>query len=188
MKIDGGKEALDLETAFPDAVAAARAQRRVAFHDYPPELGYQRNVMSTTFASYWRFLSAGLVNCLQTGGVVPSQRFLISKMIAPVPQGYRGQIIELGAGTGALTRRLAARCPEARILACEINPVLAQDLESSLASTGLRQRVEVISDSAERLLSRLNTYRVMALKKMKNHVSNEREWLAAQRKCAADDA
>jgi hypothetical protein len=29
---------------------------------------------------------------------------------------------------------------------------------------------------------------VMALKKMKNQVSYEREWLAAQRKCAADDA
>jgi len=28
----------------------------------------------------------------------------------------------------------------------------------------------------------------MAAEMMKNHVSYEREWLAAQRKCAADDA
>ena len=47
-------------------------------------------------------------------------------MIAPVPETYAGQIIELGAGNGALTLRLAARCPKARILACEINPRLAR--------------------------------------------------------------
>jgi hypothetical protein len=30
--------------------------------------------------------------------------------------------------------------------------------------------------------------RIRLHKDSKNHVSNEREWLAAQRKCAADDA
>lgn len=109
--------------------------------------------VSNTLSSYWRFLVAGLRHQAQTGAVVPSQRFLISQMIAPVPPDYRGQIIELGAGTGALTRRLAARCPFARILACEINPALAQDLEYSLAAAGLKRHVEVVSDSAEYLLS-----------------------------------
>ena len=155
MKMDGGKDAIELETAFPDSAAMVCDHAPGSFETRRPEFGYQRNVMSTTLASYWRFLSAGLLNCLQTGGVVPSQRFLISKMIAPVPSNYRGQIIELGAGTGALTRRLAAKCPRARILACEINPVLAQDLESSLALSDLSRRVEVVSDAAERLLARL---------------------------------
>ena len=86
-----------------------------------------KTMMSNTAATYLRFFWAGLVKHGQTGGIVPSQRFLIAKMIAPVPETYRGQIIELGAGTGALTMRLAARCPEARILACEINPALARD-------------------------------------------------------------
>ena len=36
-----------------------------------------------------RFL-AGLAKMLQTGGIVPSQRFLVSKMIAPVPPSTRG--------------------------------------------------------------------------------------------------
>ena len=83
--------------------------------------------MSNTAATYLHFFWAGLVKHGQTGGIVPSQRFLIAKMIAPVPETYRGQVIELGAGNGALTLRLAARCPEARILACEINPALARD-------------------------------------------------------------
>ena len=91
----------------------------------------------------------------QTGGIVPSQRFLIAKMIAPVPETYRGQVIELGAGTGALTLQLAARCPEARILACEINPTLARDIRGNLAAAGLSSRVELFTGSAEHLLSEL---------------------------------
>ena len=73
-------------------------------------------------------------------------------MIAPVPKAYRGLIIELGAGNGALTLRLAARCPGARILACEINPTLARDNRDNLTRAGIDGRVEVIADSAERVL------------------------------------
>jgi len=40
----------------------------------------------------------------------------------PGPNGLREEIVELGAGTGVLTFRLAARCPRARILCCEIQP------------------------------------------------------------------
>jgi len=115
----------------------------------------EREPLGKTMGSYWRFLLAGLINCVQTGAVVPSQRFLVSRMIAPVPVDYQGQIIELGSGTGALTLRLAARCPRARILACEINPVLAHDFESRLAGTELGSTIEVLAESAERILSRM---------------------------------
>lgn len=110
-------------------------------------------MISKTLASYWRFLLAGLFNQGQTGAFVPSQRFLIDKMIAPVPRDYRGQVLELGPGTGVLTRRLAARCPGARVLACEINPMLARDLEYNLALARLGHRVQVVCDSAEHLLT-----------------------------------
>jgi len=115
----------------------------------------EREPLGKLIASYWRFMLAGVINCVQTGAVVPSQRFLVSRMIAPVPLDYQGQIVELGCGTGALTLRLAARCPQARILACEINPVLAQDFESRLAGSEFSSRVEVVAESAERILSRL---------------------------------
>src|SRR2546425_1603526 len=111
--------------------------------------------MSKALAGYMHFLWAGLVKQGQTGALVPSQRFLIAKMIAPVPETYRGQIVELGAGNGALTLRLAARCPGARILACEINPTLARDNRSNLALAGLHGRVAVVPDSAEHLLSEM---------------------------------
>jgi phospholipid N-methyltransferase len=108
--------------------------------------------MSNPLTTYLNFFWAGLLKHGQTGGIMPSQRFLIARMIAPVPKAYRGQIIELGAGTGALTLRLAARCPKARILACEINPTLARDNRNHLTAAGLNGRVEVRADSAEHLL------------------------------------
>jgi phospholipid N-methyltransferase len=120
----------------------------------PPDSVSGRIGLSKTLAIYWRFLLAGLLHRTQTGSVVPSQRFLIGQMLAPVPPSYSGQIIELGAGTGAVTRRLAARCPHASIIACEINPGLARDLEYNLAASALSGRVEVVCDSAEHLLAR----------------------------------
>jgi phosphatidylethanolamine/phosphatidyl-N-methylethanolamine N-methyltransferase len=113
--------------------------------------------MSNTAAAYLHFFWAGLVKHGQTGGIVPSQRFLIAKMIAPVPETYSGQVLELGAGNGALTLRLAARCPEARILACEINPSLARDHRSDLAEAGLTSRVELVTGSAANLLFEVGT-------------------------------
>lgn len=98
------------------------------------------------------FVWAALFRQCQTGGIVPSQRFLINKMIAPVPTGYRGVVMELGAGIGALTLRLAARCPEARILAWEINPNLAQLARRNFDEAGVGNRVELIDGSAEDLI------------------------------------
>jgi phosphatidylethanolamine/phosphatidyl-N-methylethanolamine N-methyltransferase len=138
---------------YPKVMAVPR--RHSLFLEDDPVVDFNEQVpLSKTLASYWRFLVAGVANALQTGALVPSQRFLISRMITPVPADYEGQILELGAGTGALTVRLAARCPKARVLACEINPVLARDLEDRMQANGLNERVQVISDSAEYLLSR----------------------------------
>jgi phospholipid N-methyltransferase len=109
--------------------------------------------MSNAFAGYFHFIFAGLVKLKQTGAILPSQRFLISKMIAPVPEDYCGEIIELGPGNGALTVRLASRCPGARIVACEINPALAQSARENLRTAGINGRVRVVSDTAEHLLS-----------------------------------
>jgi len=106
--------------------------------------------------NYLHFMFAALVKFRQTGAIVPSQRFLIGKMIAPVPESYSGRIIELGAGNGALTTRLAARCPEARILACEINPALARVNRHNLDMAGINGRVQVIPDSAEHLLAEMD--------------------------------
>jgi phospholipid N-methyltransferase len=111
--------------------------------------------MSRVLAGYLHFFWAGVAKQNQTGALFPSQRFLIEKMLAPIPAGYCGQIVELGAGTGALTLRLAKKFPQARILACEINPTLAADSRFSLMQAGLTGRARIVSDSAEQLLAKM---------------------------------
>jgi len=111
--------------------------------------------MQNAVAGYLHFMCAALAKFRQTGAIVPSQRFLIGKMISPVPEGYAGQVIELGAGNGALTIQLARRCPAARILACEINPVLARKTRDNLDRAGINGQVQVVSDSAEHVLSEM---------------------------------
>ena len=102
--------------------------------------------------SVLRFAWAGIIKHPQTGGVIPSQRFLIDKMIEPVPRDYTGLVMELGAGTGALTTRLAARCPRARIVSCELNPDLARDAKDNLARAGFGRNTEICAVSAQELL------------------------------------
>jgi phospholipid N-methyltransferase len=112
--------------------------------------------MTKTISTYWNFLWAGLLkNHVQTGSVCPSQRFLIAKMISPIPVNYDGRILELGPGTGALTMRLAKRCPRARILACEINPLFARNCRQDFAAKGLSDRIKVVCKSAEHLLGQM---------------------------------
>jgi len=111
--------------------------------------------MQNTLASYCRFFLAAIANQGQTGAVVPSQRFLIARMIEPIPADYHGQIVELGAGTGVLTEALAARCPNARIQACEINAVLAKTTRNRLTALGFSHRVEVVAEAAEQLLAQV---------------------------------
>lgn len=111
--------------------------------------------MAAKLSSYWRFFCAGIAKHEQTGALVPSQRFLVDKMISPIPKNYTGEIVELGPGTGALTLRLAHRCPKARILACEINREFARDLRAILDRSGINGQVKVMSEPAEEVLYRL---------------------------------
>ena len=101
----------------------------------------------TTFTAPFYTANSNNVGVTYTGQV--------SITAAPIPEDYEGQIVELGAGNGAITLRLAARCPRARVLACEINPTLARDNRAHLAQAGLHGRVVVVPDSAEHLLSEM---------------------------------
>jgi len=112
-----------------------------------------KTAVPRTMGGCLQFAWACLINHKQTGSVVPSSRALVARMIRPVPANFCGDIIELGPGNGTLTVQLAAKCPNARILACEINPGLARHTHSNLVAAGLDHRVEVISDSAQNLLN-----------------------------------
>lgn len=148
MKVRSGKEPLGLRGALrKPATSLVHARSRALRHETESD-----PAPPSAWELYWQFLIAGITRHTQTGGVIPSQRFLIDRMIAPVPADYRGQVVELGPGTGALTMRLAERCPAADVLACEINPNLAEILRERVHLEGLEDRVKVVSEAAEQLL------------------------------------
>lgn len=69
-----------------------------------------------------RFLTRLITNPLHTGAVAPSSRALGRAMAAQIPIGSEGPILELGPGTGVVTRAILERgiAPE-RLTAVEYN-------------------------------------------------------------------
>ncbi|BCT91280.1 SAM-dependent methyltransferase [Lysobacter helvus] len=63
--------------------------------------------MNAAHASWWALFRQWLRNPLRTAAVVPSSRELAAAMVAELPPGT-ARVIELGGGTGALTRALLA--------------------------------------------------------------------------------
>ena len=76
-----------------------------------------------------QFLSAWFRNPLQTGALLPSGSGLAQAMAAQVEPG-RGMVVELGVGTGAITRALIARgvTPQQLVLV-EKDPALFEALK-----------------------------------------------------------
>ena len=108
---------------------------------------YRRRVlsgMSTTLDRQRRFLGTVVRNPRSVGAVVPSSRRLANHMVADIAPGSR--VIELGAGTGSLTRA---------ILACGVSPADLLAIEQNEAfSEMLRKRfpgVAVVTDNASAL-------------------------------------
>lgn len=97
-----------------------------------------------------QFLSAWFRNPLQTGALLPSGSGLVRAMAAQVVPG-QGMVVELGAGTGVITRALLARglAPE-RLVLVEKDPLLFAGLERRFPN------VAVVCGDAARLKKLLN--------------------------------
>lgn len=70
------------------------------------------------------FLRRFLAAPLQVGSITPSSRWLVERMLDPVPWERCQVIAELGAGTGRITAELVLRArPGTRLLVFERDPV-----------------------------------------------------------------
>lgn len=77
---------------------------------------------------------------LLTGAQLPSSRTLARAMVATLDPARPGGVVELGPGTGAVTRALLARgFPPERILALEIAPEFAAFLAGAFPGLAVRQ-------------------------------------------------
>jgi phosphatidylethanolamine/phosphatidyl-N-methylethanolamine N-methyltransferase len=80
----------------------------------------------------WVFFRRWLVNPLEMGSIVPSSRALGRRVAAAVRAGPAGAVVELGAGTGAITRAmLEGGVAPGRLTVVEIVPEMASILRAT---------------------------------------------------------
>ena len=95
-----------------------------------------------------RFARSFLRNPRLVGAMVPTSQRAVCAMLDLVALDGARCVVEMGAGTGTHTRELLARLPAgARLLAFEIDPILADGLDRELCDS----RLQVINESAERI-------------------------------------
>jgi len=92
------------------------------------------------------FLRAFLAHPRRVGAVLPTSGRAVSDMLDMAPLAQAELVVELGAGTGSHTAAVLSRLgPQARLVAFEIDPTLAEALRSKLADA----RLQVVTGSAE---------------------------------------
>jgi phospholipid N-methyltransferase len=103
----------------------------------------------TSASDYVRFLQAWLRTPRQTASIVPSSPYLGRLMASQIdPSG--GRVMELGGGTGALTREiLATGLPADQLEVVEINTEFARNLRRSLPGVSILETpAQCVSDKA----------------------------------------
>jgi phospholipid N-methyltransferase len=109
------------------------------------------------------FLLESLKAMRATGSVAPSSRFLTQAMLAPLDFDRISSVVELGCGTGAITREILNRLrPEARLIALDINSRFISHLAEHIADARLSA---VQGDAAQlrRVLASVGLERVDAV-------------------------
>lgn len=75
------------------------------------------------------FLQQFLKNPRQVGSVIPSSRYLERRVVALADAANARTVVELGTGTGGITRAILRAMPaDARLLGIEINPRFQESL------------------------------------------------------------
>jgi len=101
------------------------------------------------------FFKSFLGNPIQTGSVIQSSPFLVSQMVKPVNFREAKVIVEFGAGTGVITKKILKHMAEDAILLCfEVNKDLCEELKKKIDDS----RVKIISDGAENFERYLKKY------------------------------
>lgn len=94
-----------------------------------------------------KFFRAFLSDPRTTGSVIESSPFLVKKMLKPINFEKAELIVELGAGTGVITKKILKKMgPNASLLCFETNKALVKELKRKIKDP----RLTVYSDSAEK--------------------------------------
>ena len=99
---------------------------------------------------WFKFFSNLIKSPSDIGAILPSSRFLANKIASQVPKNAH-TIVELGAGTGAITRKLN-ECPHKNLVIFERNDEFCSILKRKFP------KAIIINDSAEHLHQYTNKY------------------------------
>src|SRR3972149_11687181 len=78
-----------------------------------------------------RVLIKHIKNIRTSGTVLPSSGFLVKRLVECVDFANALDIVELGVGTGCVTRELLRRMrPDSRLVSLEINPTFIEECRS----------------------------------------------------------
>jgi len=96
----------------------------------------------------FNFIKAFLKNPKRIGAFTPSSHFLANKLIEPINFNSAKCIVELGAGTGCVTKKILRKMSKNCTLLCfEIDPLFIEQLKQNFNDP----RLKIIQDSAENL-------------------------------------
>jgi phosphatidylethanolamine/phosphatidyl-N-methylethanolamine N-methyltransferase len=94
------------------------------------------------------FAMEALADFRTVGAIAPSSRYLTQAMLGPLALKRARVVVEVGSGTGVMTRALLRLIPwDATLLAFEINPRFSHYLRTNVVDS----RLVVLDASAERL-------------------------------------
>ena len=101
------------------------------------------------------FIKAFLKNPSKVGAITQSQYFLAKELISSVDFNSAKCIIEFGAGTGPVTKKILEKMSKRCTLLCfEIDPLLTKQLRRKFNDS----RLKIIQDSAENISKYLQKY------------------------------
>ena len=101
------------------------------------------------------FIKEFIKNPIQIGSIMPSSKFLAKAMVKSAQPDKAKCIVELGSGTGIVTKQILKELPDSGVLfAFEINSDLCEQLRNSIKDS----RLILINDSAENIDKYLNKY------------------------------
>ncbi|MBN8889747.1 MAG: hypothetical protein J0H91_05580 [Rhodospirillales bacterium] len=98
-----------------------------------PEVAIRQTNPDRSIANPWLFFRRWMENPLRMGSIVPSSPALCRRVVAQTVRGPDEAMLELGAGTGVISRALlAAGLPPERLFVVEIVPAMAAHLRRVL--------------------------------------------------------
>ena len=93
------------------------------------------------------FIKEFILHPKQTGAIMPSSPLLAKAMVAPIHFKTAKHIVELGPGTGAITKEILKRMsPDAQLVVLEISPEFCKELR-----TWKDKRLIIINADAQHL-------------------------------------